>query len=196
MLNTNKVFAILISLLIIGCAKDTEEYFEKADFQLEIINDSLDVNNDGINDFKIFEYELETDDIPSTSGTLSKNLYSIQAQPGYNFYFYNRSRTLKPSAQLVERNMFVEQANKSWLESCIIYKDRFYSNYDEFWTPGHLSKPDSNNTVNEQYNAFKIFTPNNEILIGWIQFKVDLKSGNIKVGDFDYTNKESIIISK
>lgn len=89
MLNTNKVFAILISLLIIGCAKDTEEYFEKADFQLEIINDSLDVNNDGINDFKIFEYELETDDIPSTSGILSKNLYSIQAQPGYNFYFYN-----------------------------------------------------------------------------------------------------------
>ena len=28
------------------------------------------------------------------------------------------------------------------------------------------------------------------------EFKVDLKSGNIKVGDFDYTNKESITISK
>lgn len=174
-------FLICIGLLFFtSCDKSNLYDFDGIDIPP---NRSVDINHDGIEDFKIVYGTIATADMPVTSANvfgslepLNDNLLLIHQEKGSLFLLPNYT---------VTRNVLGDVSWSRYNSTNIIWRPWKDGKWDRRWSVLTELGPD-------YYLGFQLV--HNQNKIGWLSLALDIKTGEIIIKDMEITDDDMLVI--
>lgn len=182
------IYSALIAFALISCNKEeeispTEEEVSTFDETEYPSNDTLDVNQDGIDDF-ILEYtQIETNDYPSTVSSIRGSLSPLENVHGL-YQLYVGHLFLAPNDTIYAND--VPPITWSNYEANILHKNW---GINTGWSPVW----EVNSSQNEYYFAYKLQNGSNDEL-GWLKLEIDTTTGEVEIVDQASSNSSFIVI--
>lgn len=174
-------FLICIGLLFFtSCDKSNLYDFDGIDIPPNL---SVDINNDGIEDFKIVYGTIATEDMPVTSANvfgslepLNDNLLLIHQQKGSLFLLPNDT---------VTRNVLGDVSWSGYNSTNIIWRPWKDGKWDRRWSVLTELGPD-------YYLGFQLV--HNQNKIGWLSLALDIKTGETTIKDKEITDDDMLVV--
>ena len=149
----------------------------------QLITNGIDLDGDGELDFKLDEYEIQTNDLPSSAG--SRNIY-LEPLEDNELFTKEGARNLFLKVGDIIKNEAEE--GFEWRTDLreLIGKSRTFEVYDEFWAI-------HSDLTDDFYVGIKLIKDTEE-KIGWLKLEFDLVTGEVYLLDSVISSSSEIII--
>ena len=182
------IYSTIVAFSFMSCSKEDEDFTsDETEYPIEETeypsNYTLDVNQDGIDDFVVEYKHISTSDVPVSAVSIIGSIIPMdnvsclyQSYDGYLFLSPNDTIHNDYTSQNQWYNYDADIISKSWHRNI---------GWDTFW--GVLSPQ------NEYYFAFKL---QNGVIneLGWLKLELDLNTGDIEIIDMASSNSNFIVI--
>lgn len=151
----------------------------------QLITEGIDVDGDGELDFELDAYEIQTNDVPSSSGV--RHLFLQPLEDNQLLYKSGERNLFLVAGDIIEKEVEEGLVWQSYLIE-LLSKERSFEVYDEFWSV-------QSDFTEDFYLGFKLINDNEE-KIGWVKLEFDITTGEIYLVDSLISNLDQVIVSE
>lgn len=182
------LYSTIVAFTFISCTKEDEDYTsDETEYTSDETeypsNYTLDINQDGIEDFVVEYNHISTSDVPVSAISIIGSITPLD-NVSCLYQAYDGHLFLSPNDTI--HSEYTSQNQWSSYDADIITKD-WHRNigWGTLW--------EVRSSQNEYYFAFKLQNGvTNEL--GWLKLEIDLNTGDIEITDMASSNSDFIVI--